>query len=654
MDKYEGILRVIESAPQKDKKDKKGGKKSGSKSGVKKIYELHYTKKKGGPGVIGVANFDLEAYADGAPCVFEMEGGRVTSCEIGGQTLSPIDASAAREAVQAEAGKAPEIVWGRAPYNFSSYIPDLIAPSFDREEKIWSGRILCELEALTPILAAQIHEKNADESSNCRFLEIDGKPVIPGSSIKGMLRSVMEILSFSGMRPMNKKKLFWRDVQDPDHYIILFDSVPRGGFMRQHGADFEITEVEVTGKEPDDESLYRAIKTGKAVGEDTPHTYYFRLPTASDKPEPVDADAVSRLWEQLTEDQKKRPHVQNRAKELRSKTGLPVFFRRSENGEIAELGFCRYFRLQYRYSPYELAWPDARKRDAEDIAESIFGYAGKDDGKGKKSLRGRIAVESFALEGEKYGPKEGLAAILGGPRPSCAPCYLEQNAKKINATKKKDKNYLKNMASYNDPKARLRGRKLYWHSVETHNLKPPAGKGGKESKKILSHLFPLRKGARGSFAIHVRGLTESELGCLFEALELKENCAHKLGMGKPLGLGSARIRIREARLEKMPDKYASLAARLERAAPQGMGKEERERLREKFRRHIFDFAKRAGAGAGARDFYELAPIRQLLRILCWEKQADAQELAYMTLEEYQTNAVLPQPGGVETFPIKKA
>lgn len=652
MDRHEGVLKVQISYPKNKKKEgKKGAPAAAAPKACKKSYVFHYAKKNGAPGQLPITNFDLDAYEDGAPCVVYVEGPRIVRLEIGGQTLSSINPTVAKNQTSENADKDQSVLWGHAPYNFSSYVPDLIMPPFDDEERVWSGQISCELKALTPILVAQIHEKNDDGSTNCKFMEIDGKPVIPGSSIKGLLRAVVEILSYSGLRPMNKKKLFWRDVQDPNHYVILFDENPRGGFLRQHGADFEIIEVEVTREKPANPAQYLPIKTGNKVGKDkTPNIYYFRLPGKDDKSEPIDREVVNRLWDQLTDNQAARPHVKDRENLMKSKPGLPVFFRESENMEIVELGFCRYFRIQYRHSPYDLAWPDAEKRNVIDVAQTIFGYADKEIGARKQSLRGRVAADAFALEGEKYGLKEGIAAILGEPRPTCVPCYLEQDPKRVGTTLDKGKNYQKGMATYNDANARLRGRKLYWHSVEPQNLKPPASAEKAENTKILNHLFPLQRGARGAFTIHVAGLGDSELGCLFEALELKENCAHKLGMGKPLGFGSARIRIKEARLEKRALKYSSLTDRLEQSAPRNLGRAEREALREKFRDRVFNYAKRAGAAGSAQNFYELPPIRQLLKILDWTKQAEKEDLAYMTLKEYQAKMLLPHPNQIETFP----
>ena len=667
MDRYEAVLKVtVKGAQSKEKGGKKG---PAQGAPAKRIFEFAYTKKNGTPGRRTVTTLDLSEFEDGTPCFFEMEGNVITKCEIGGQTIVPAP-RAARDMVapppaknQGDGGSnrgsaygggryagagygsagggaggasAKSIRWGHGPYNFAPYMPNLIAPPFDDEERCWSGQIICDLTAKTPLLVAGRHEKNPDGSTNCSFMEIGGKYVIPGTSVKGMLRSLMEALSWSGLRPVSDKKLFWRDVQDGDNYRALFAERPIGGFLRQHGADFTLVEVEVTKDARD--SGYKKVKTGKKVGADrTPNTYYFKYPAPNATGEAVPSALVSQFRAQLTEDQETRWPEKRRSELLRSSPGLPVFFRRNEKGEIAELGFCRYFRLQYKYSPYDLAWPDREKRDIRDVAQAIFGYVGRSG-----SRRGRVSVRPFEIRG-KICESEFVCVVLGGPKPTCLPFYLRQNPKDIRTTLNGQKNKRDSMANYNSLDSKLRGRKFYWHSAR------PVNNSEARSAKIASHLFPLDRGARGTFVIQINRLTDSELGCLFEALELVPGCAHKLGMGKPLGLGSVEIRVREARLEKVGDKYASLAARLQKTAPLLMAPEERAALREKFRGRILAFLK--SRGISARDYYELEPIRELLQILAWRDQPDAIELAYPTLKEYMENPVLPQPDTVKTYPV---
>ena len=90
----------------------------------------------------------------------------------------------------------PALCDARAPYNFIPYEPKAVLTEENSEYGVWSGILHCSLEAVTPLLVAGERIQRADESTECHFFQVEGKHVIPGSSIKGVLRSMVEILSF--------------------------------------------------------------------------------------------------------------------------------------------------------------------------------------------------------------------------------------------------------------------------------------------------------------------------------------------------------------------------------------------------------------------------------------------------------------------------
>ena len=57
-----------------------------------------------------------------------------------------------------------------------------------------SGRITCEMTAVTPLFTADSESVNKDENDHVtlRFFQVDGRPAIPGSSLRGAIRSVFE------------------------------------------------------------------------------------------------------------------------------------------------------------------------------------------------------------------------------------------------------------------------------------------------------------------------------------------------------------------------------------------------------------------------------------------------------------------------------
>lgn len=575
----------------------------------------------------------------------ELEGSQVVKCFVDGFEAAP-PAPVVRQGRQQDgrrqvpvsqrAGNAmpQEPVWGKAPNNFVEYVPGRIARAPENEKRRWQGRIVCKLKALTPLLVSGPQPgrgEGEDGPAECHFMEVHGKHVIPGSSLKGMLRAIMEILSYSGMCPMNARKFYWRDITN-SAYRNLFDknvkNVIQGGFLRRDGADYSLEEAEIS-KDPCPGNDSDLVKTGKRPNAPGPSCYYFKKKKGA-KPVRIDPKIAERLWNQLTEDQKSRPHVLEREKLLTDKkgSGLPVFYR-DVDGKPVELGFCRYFRLEYEYSPFNLAWPGMDEKEVEavdDIAHSIFGRVHNG------ARRGRVAVEACEMTGveKKFGP-----VALANPKPEYAPFYLRQNINdiKVGRLKNGEKNKPESIIDYNDGHARLRGRKLYWH----HDDDPGCFTTGNGNENMSRLLFPLGSGASGEFAVHVDRLTDFELGCLFEALELKPESAHKLGMGKALGFGSVKISVKSARICDVSEKYASLARRLEKLEPAEMEPARREELREKFRRHV---AASVSSQSGV-DFYELLAMKTLFRMLNWDERPKPKQVATMPLGCFGRDAILP-------------
>lgn len=592
------------------------------------------------------ARYYNDTAADGDACKIEVEGSNILKCVIGGKEAEP-KAVTPKDAPKTPAGKSggyfPKAaakpagrnapVTGTAPYNFVRYRDDAVLAPRQGEPRKWSGEIICNLTALTPLLISGRQEKTQTAAGDCKFMNVGGKNIIPGTSIKGMLRSLMEILSFSGLRPVSRKRLFWREVAETE-YREFFPEEPLGGFLRKHGADYCLFQARVTpcdANAPKTQGSEKVSTGGFVRNGKKSRAYYFELPAGNAQRVPVEREVVLRFLSQMTPNQEKRWSGEERAKRLGKNPGLPVFFRLDADGKIAELGFCRYFRLEYKYSPFELAWPNGDD-DVPDMATAIFGHVGR------KSMAGRVAIEPFAIEGKEYA-QGGVNVVLGGPKPTCLPFYLVQNPQEIKVISYGKKNERSSMRNYNEKSSRLRGRKLYWH----HDPDPAYFPRGNDNVKTTSCLHPLAAGAQGKFVIHLNRLTDTELGCLLEALELPEGCAHKLGMGKSLGFGSSQISVKAANLTDCTQKYLSLAERLRQPAPEPMPEAKRKELREKFRSYVYEGMKAAWKEASPRDFYGLPPIADLLIMLNYAKRPAPSQVRTMDLKQFGANPLLPAP-----------
>ncbi|MDE5832491.1 MAG: hypothetical protein K2H64_05835, partial [Desulfovibrio sp.] len=314
---------------------------------------------------------------------------------------------------------APSIPDATAPFNFIPYEPKTVLDDWEDEPGRWSGTIKCSLTALSPLLVANVHTRREDDSTDCEFMKIDGTPVIPGSSIKGMLRSLAEILSFSKLAPVSRDPIFYRNVTDNKVYLPGFaERLPgfeesvMGGFLRRDGVDYWLIPVAVdpvpgnSSMEKDHKNYLRtgANFTGYVTTGGFPEgchktAYKFPKPGPSANKIKLRREVYDNFEAQLTESQRKR---WNKERLTGPGFGHPVFYR-VENGEIAEIGLARFFRRKYRNAAADLTG-DAD--GAKDFCSRLFGRVGKNrDGK-TETRKGKAAVGPAFVEGKEMTPRE--------------------------------------------------------------------------------------------------------------------------------------------------------------------------------------------------------------------------------------------------------
>ena len=128
----------------------------------------------------------------------------------------------------------------------------------------YSGRIACELTTESPLYtrAAVTTDnygrgvKSKDESAFFYIISQD-QPVIPGSSLRGLMRSLVEIASYSKVGPVSDRRLVYRAVGDTTSHgegyrqrLMQFDGerdrqkyytpLMRAGYMKKVGSDWYI------------------------------------------------------------------------------------------------------------------------------------------------------------------------------------------------------------------------------------------------------------------------------------------------------------------------------------------------------------------------------------------------------------------------------
>lgn len=444
-----------------------------------------------------------------------------------------------------------------APYNFVSYDnQNLLGPSSDKE--LYSGTIECTLKALTPLLiAGATNDKDKDNENNGPkerdFFKLDnGKLVIPGSSLKGMIRTYVEALSRSAISIINDNKVFYRNVTERgDSDYKRLGNFPKqgekilGGFIKQNGSKYKIYPADVhkveDGERVNPQDRY---KTGKFKGKE--NCYSFKR----NSEEPLDVPAE--VWKDFDTQRKdaKNKLWDREERNLRSENGGKIFYTVDPDDEnkIIAIGSARYFRIGYKYKPKVLTLAEGcpARTYKNDFALHLFGCTNQNE-----AYKGKVSIEPAYFD-KSTKKAEELTCILGTPHASDLAHYLCQP--NINKPKK---NNARDLANYNSRESALRGRKFYWHRDPEKNSDNKT-----INPKVFSLLKPIAKESETKFIVHLDKVNITELGAILKVLSNKSGHALKLGAGKAVGFGSVQISISKTNIIDISKKYKSLKSRL--------------------------------------------------------------------------------------------
>jgi hypothetical protein len=257
--------------------------------------------------------------------------------------------------------------------------------------------------------------------------------------------------------------------------------------------------------------------------------------------------------------------------------------------------------------------------------------------------------------------EEIVPQILGSPKVTAYQQYLTQDGQQ---GERQHTTYI------GGDTTTIRGHKLYWHrwedrlAMEQVKQEPAAAHHDlitdlksdepRDSQHTLAQ--PVRSGVTFTGRVRFENLTDIELGALLAALNLPEGCAHKIGMAKPLGLGSIRITATLNRIDRAArySDWNSLGTSLGADPSPFLAA---------FTSAIVRHAKYHGEAIISThpdsSLSHLARLDALFTILNWEKQPSAQETRCMKIEdgdpklypednrrrvnEFRTHPVLPTP-----------
>lgn len=567
------------------------------------------------------------------------------------------------------------------------------------------------------------------------------QPVIPGSSLRGMLRQIVEILGHGKLKPVMDRPLIYRAVgdtsshgeayrkllmdEDPDrkhYYTPLFKggfvrkdkdgnwfiqpareingvsygrinhkSIPSGQLQRWHGCR-NANELYVEVGEYDFQSVrgtFLNVKKAKIVRADAekqpglvqavlarsgrmfskkteavifppdPDADWIPIPDGSD---PSDSrDLVTEYKDQISPEQETLLGKDGALRDYQ-----PVFYVMKDGKLLFFFGHTQMFRMPYPRSPQQFLPPVHNNDNRLDFAEAMFG---KVRGTGAGGRAGRVFITDARLdESEKQGKLwlDGnpivIPKVLSSPKPTTFQHYLTQSNPNVPQGK--------GLYTYNDSPSQttVRGYKMYWHKgkqVHRTDFAEDEKKIDRQKDKIHTQIKPVREGVTFTFRVHFENLLPAELGLLWWAIALPaddgQTYCHKLGMGKPLGLGAVQLTATEAdvHLVDQSQRYAALFSNGNQQAWQA-GEEPVERtfkILEEAKSNFETFILRRCKLPEA-TLAQTERVRMLLTMLAWPGP-NPEQTRYMEIErndpsakrgkrnEYKERPVLPDPLNVK-------
>jgi CRISPR/Cas system CSM-associated protein Csm3 (group 7 of RAMP superfamily) len=472
------------------------------------------------------------------------------------------------------------------PYNFVSIDEAVERRAF--ETGTLSGTICCELETLSPLFIPNTTKDDAfdkkfshsydffsyeDLNERGDYRQNPARPIIPGSSIRGMVRSAFEAAINGCMSTC-----------DDDNTLYRRTPVPRKLFGI-------IEKDTVTGERV----LYKASKwkwpvkerAGHKTGDELRDGVYLRgenFPTKKNdaimKYEPYKSDKKiellrfsedSREWVNFVEVWRLYQHRNgqirgvNQSADNKGYPGylnaerIPVYYAKLDDSDFYYFAPAAITKEVFSRTLNELLKTQGGHNPCEhsdNLCQTcrLFGMAGEDAVASRLFFRDAapIAANEISEWSSWYDSVRALP-ILASPKVSATEFYMQD----VDGAAYFNYDYTVNYYHYHDEfgklanapvrsfldSPKLRGRKFYWHR-NTIMLNEMTQEELRKNNKQLSEIRPVKANKTFKFEIGFDRLTQIELETLLWVLTFGEHNAthaHKLGHAKPYGYGSVRV-----------------------------------------------------------------------------------------------------------------
>lgn len=460
----------------------------------------------------------------------------------------------------------------RAPYNFvpfterqpfMRYTDVSELPAHDKLcAELLTGEIHLTLTAETPVFVSDGQE-NADF-----FRGANGNYMIPGSTIRGMVRENMQILG-DGLvlkdEDLEDLMLTYREVAGigvkeklRKHYHEEVINKCKPGYLVKENGEYIIVHVperkvkklkykDAQKQYGDGNDLIGCVKKvpcgtdqgmgmllcpGKSV-QDKKDVYLFPPFDSQQDIELLSQEDILFYLKDCEDRKNVAKEYQNFWKLPEGGEPKPVFYVRY--GEHIFFGMTKTPRVRYKKSlaaglpSYQRTHYRKMQQNNElplDYPHAILGFTHNFKDENKKSsntsYRSRVSFGDFEMQSE---PEKRVTykTVLGEPKPSYFPSYTV------------------NGQHYSED-FRLRGFKQYW--LKKANAPEPPN----DNENVPAIMRPMPEKSVFSGTIRFKNLKEDELGLLLWSLVLNDGCYQSIGMGKPYGFGRMSVKLDKLRL----------------------------------------------------------------------------------------------------------
>ncbi len=195
-----------------------------------------------------IQNIDIPTEYNGQNATFVLEGGRilkvifedgktfsVQTTNISKNLFQNQNSMSQKQSQQNKQNQENQNQHAKAPYNFvplnDTVVPAQNIPDFDKyHPDRYTGYIELEIKTLTPLYIRNTSEKEKSDPDFLISMEITKSPAVP---LRGMIRTLVEIVSFGKFHYFDNERLYFRGLADKTRTKISLSRKNQNQYIRR-------------------------------------------------------------------------------------------------------------------------------------------------------------------------------------------------------------------------------------------------------------------------------------------------------------------------------------------------------------------------------------------------------------------------------------